>query len=89
MPCHLGWGFKPEETIELSRLAVKTGLFPLVEYENHVLSRVMKLKDIVPVEAYLSKQERFAHLFSKENRNIIGQIQELADRNIVKYGLRI
>lgn len=60
-----------------------------MEYENDVLSRVMKLKDILPVEAYLRKQERFAHLFSKENQNIIDQIQELADRNVVKYGLRI
>ena len=88
MPCNLGWGFKPEETIELSRLVVKTGLFPLVEYENGELASVMKLKDILPVEAYLSKQGRFAHLFNEENRDIIEEIQKLADRNVAKYGLR-
>lgn len=89
MPCNLGWGIKPEETIEFSRLVVRTALFPLVEYENGELTSVMKLKNILPVEAYLSKQGRFTHLFSQKNRNVIEEIQKLADRNVVKYGLRI
>lgn len=86
-PCNLGWGIDPEETVEMSRLVVETGLFPLVEYENENLVSVFKPKEIKPVKEYLKKQKRFAHLFSSENEKILEQIQQLADKNIRKYGL--
>ena len=31
VPCPLGWGSAPEDTIRIARLAVETGLFPLFE----------------------------------------------------------
>ncbi len=31
VPCPLGWGSAPADTIKLARLAVETGLFPLFE----------------------------------------------------------
>ncbi len=86
-PCNLGWGINPEETVELSRLIVKTGLFPLVEYEDGELTSVHKLKNALPVEEYLKKQKRFAHLFEEENAQMIAEIQKMADQNIKKYNL--
>ena len=86
-PCNLGWGINPEETIELSRLAVRTGLFPLVEFETGRLKSVYKLKNILPAEAYLKKQKRFAHLFTEENAEMVHEIQEIANQNIRRYNL--
>src|SRR5512135_2618937 len=31
-PCPPGWGFDPKETVEIGRLAVRTGIWPLKEY---------------------------------------------------------
>lgn len=87
IPCNLGWGIKPEETVEYSRLLVKTALLPLVEYENGNLVSVKKLKEIMPVEKYLKNQRRFAHLFSEENKEVIKMIQQIADENVKKYDL--
>ncbi len=41
-----------------------------------------------PVEAYLSIQRRYAHLFGDHaRRDIIDRIQAIADHNIADYGL--
>jgi pyruvate ferredoxin oxidoreductase beta subunit len=87
-PCNLGWGINPEETVEISRLAVKTALFPLVEYRDGELVSVMKLKNVLPVENYLNKQKRFSHLFVEVNAEIMKKIQGIAGRNIRMYGLQ-
>ena len=34
VPCPLGWGSAPEDTIRIARLAVETGLFPLFEAQD-------------------------------------------------------
>lgn len=87
-PCNLGWGIKPEESVELSRLAIRTGIFPLVEFANGELGNVMKLKKPMPVVEYLKKQKRYSHLFNARNEEMLGEIQKLADKNIIKYGLQ-
>lgn len=86
-PCNLGWGFNPEETVELSRLIVETGLFPLVEYENGQLVKAFKIKAIKPIAEYIKKQRRFAHLLSEENADKLEAIQKEADENIEIYDL--
>jgi pyruvate ferredoxin oxidoreductase beta subunit len=49
---------------------------------------VSKIRRRRPVEDYLKPQRRFAHLFSpKVNSEAIARIQQMADRNIRKYGL--
>ncbi len=87
-PCSLGWGIEPEATIEFSKLAVETALFPLVEYENGELVNIFIPKKIKPVDEYLKKQKRYTHLFSKENAGVLAEIQEMADANSRKYGFR-
>jgi pyruvate ferredoxin oxidoreductase beta subunit len=86
VPCPLGWRYEPQDTLKVAKIAVDTGLFPLLEYENGKLIGVRKIKP-VPVEEYLKAQARFKHLLS--NPEEIRKIQEWADANIVKYGLRI
>jgi pyruvate ferredoxin oxidoreductase beta subunit len=88
VPCPLGWGAAPHDTIKLARLAVETGLFPLFEAEHGEVVRTTPIRHRVPVEEYLKPQKRFAHLFGKTPAlDTIARIQEMADRNIRKYRL--
>ena len=88
VPCPLGWGAQPHDTIKLARLAVETGLFPLFEAEHGEVVRTTPIRHRVPVEEYLKPQKRFAHLFGKVQAvDTIARIQEMADRNIRKYRL--
>ena len=80
-PCTTEWKFKPEDTVEISDLAVETCMFPLFEIEDgHKLTVNYKPKNKLPVEEYLSKQGRFSHLFKPENRWVIEEIQKEVDR---------
>ena len=87
VPCPLGWQHDPSLSIEIARLAVSTGLYPLFEIESGVL-KARKIPKKVPVEEYLKPQGRFQHLFNtEEGRRAIEEIQGVADRNIERYGL--
>ncbi|MCC7168167.1 MAG: hypothetical protein IT565_11420 [Rhodospirillales bacterium] len=88
-PCPLGWGFDSERTIELARLAVQTGLFPLVELERGEVTGVMPIRKPRPVADYLKIQNRFRHLFVEDPRALKERehLQALADHNIDQYGL--
>jgi pyruvate ferredoxin oxidoreductase beta subunit len=88
VPCPTGWYADSVDTIKIGRLAVETGLFPLYEIENGVVTNVMKPKTRPPVEEYLKTQNRFKHLFAKEGgAEVIKQIQALADKNAQRLGL--
>lgn len=86
VPCPLGWGSHPSQTIEIGRLAVQTGLFPLIEYEYGKISGVFKVTKSKPILEYLSLQSRFKHLLKNEQE--LKKIQEIADKNIDHYGLK-
>ena len=88
VPCPLGWGSAPAETIKIARLAVESGLFPLFEAEDGEITGRHQLRRRVPVEEYLKTQRRFAHLFGKEpDVQTIAAIQAIADRNVRTFGL--
>ena len=89
VPCIPGWGVESSQAVNLGKLAARTGLYPLLEYENGALSKVMKIqKPAIKVDDYLKLQGRFKHLFKSERgREQIKIIQEMADRNIEKYDL--
>jgi len=91
VPCARGWRYPPEKTIEVSRLATQTCLFPLYEcrleegrpvYQLSAASAVIarRPQSKKPVEEYLSMQGRFRHLFRPERRDdIIDGIQAWVD----------
>ena len=86
--CPLGWGHAADQSVRIARLAKETGLFPVFEAEHGEVVSVAKIRKPLPVEEYLKPQRRFAHLFAPEvNSEAIARIQEMADRNIRKYGL--
>ena len=88
VPCPLGWGSQPADTIRIARLAVESGLFPLFEATHGKISSRYHLRRRVPVNEYLRLQKRYAHLFGKEpDVATVAAIQEIADRNIEEFGL--
>lgn len=87
-PCPLGWAHDSALSVSVARLAVETGLFPLVELEHGELTAVMRLAEKKPVEEYLRPQGRFKHLFgSKMGEVELRHLQALADARIRRYGL--
>jgi pyruvate ferredoxin oxidoreductase beta subunit len=88
VPCPLGWGSAPADTIKVARLAVESGLFPLFEAEYGEVTAATKLRRRVPVDEYLKPQKRFAHLFTPQRDDVrLAAIQAAADRNIARFGL--
>ncbi len=88
VPCPLGWGSDPADTIKVARMAVESGLYPLFEAEHGEITSRYKLRRRVPVTEYLELQRRYAHLFGeKGNPRTIAAIQAIADRNISQFGL--
>lgn len=89
VPCPLGWRHPSNITIDISKLAVETGLYPIVEYEYGKLVSSRKITSPRPVEEYLKPQGRFAHLFKDEKGAAeIAKIQEIANKNIEHYNLK-
>ena len=87
VPCPLGWRHEPGLTYKIAKLAVDTGLYPLVEFENGKVSSVRQIAKPVPVVEYLKLQARFKHIVS--NPELVKKIQEIADNNIKKYNLAV
>ncbi|HZE03965.1 MAG TPA: thiamine pyrophosphate-dependent enzyme [Solirubrobacteraceae bacterium] len=86
--CPLGWGSASSDSIRVARLATESGLFPVFEGEHGDVTDVTKIRRQVPVEDYLRRQRRFAHLFSPTRRDdVIARIQARADRNIKRFEL--
>jgi pyruvate ferredoxin oxidoreductase beta subunit len=85
-PCPRGWRSDAAKSIELSRLAVETCVFPLWEavngeYQLSTPSKVIALapQKKKPVKEYLQVQGRFRHLFTPKHEKLLEQIQRLTD----------
>ena len=88
VPCPLGWGSAPEDTILIARLALECGLYPLFEAHDGKVTSRTPIRRQVPVTEYLKRQKRFAHLFGKQpDLERIARIQRMADQNIADFGL--
>ncbi|MEM2127256.1 MAG: thiamine pyrophosphate-dependent enzyme [Candidatus Bathyarchaeia archaeon] len=75
-PCATGWYFPPEKTVEVARLAVQTGVWPLLEIEEGVLKVNIKPRELRPVEEYLRLQGRFRHLTKEQIANIQAEVKK-------------
>ncbi len=79
-PCPPGWGFDPKDAVEIGRLAVKTGIWPLKEYVDGQVTHTKIPHPRLPVEEYLQRQGRFAHLFTPVRHDeLIRDIQVRVD----------
>jgi pyruvate ferredoxin oxidoreductase beta subunit len=65
-PCPTGWEFDPRLTVEIGRLAVRTGMWPLKEYVDGKVVHTRVPHPRLPLEDYLKLQGRFRHLFEPQ-----------------------
>jgi pyruvate ferredoxin oxidoreductase beta subunit len=79
-PCPTGWDFDPQDSAEIGRLAIATGIFPLKEYEDGRIVHTKVRRPRIPVEEYLKRQGRFAHLFEPaRQQHVLDAIQARVD----------
>ena len=69
-PCPTGWRHAIDMAIEMGRLAVETGVFPLYEIVNGRLKLDMVMEKRKPVIDYLKPQGRFRHLKAEQIEEI-------------------
>ena len=76
VPCPTGWRTRSNQTIEIGKLAVVTGVFPLYEVENGRYRLNVDPPKLKPVEEYLKPQGRFRHLSPGEISEIQKRVTE-------------
>lgn len=77
-PCPTFWGFDTSNTIELSRLAVESGFWPLYEAENGVVTINASCK--IQLERFLGAQSRYNGLQEEK----ISKMKETVEKNITE-----
>ena len=70
-PCPTGWGIKTDETVELAKEMVDTGLLYLAEYENGKYRLTHRPKEFSDVASYIKRQARFRHLTESDIELIV------------------
>ncbi len=71
-----GWGYPPDQTIRMARMAVETGLWPLVEIAGGQKEISYRPERRVPVREYIRAQRRFDKMSDEE----MDRIQAAVDR---------
>jgi pyruvate ferredoxin oxidoreductase beta subunit len=81
-PCPTEWKTPSEKTIQLTKLAADTCVWPIYEIKNGTRITVnYKPKQKLPVTHWLKSQARFKHLLNNENKWIVEKIQEEVDKD--------
>ena len=79
-PCPRGWRTPPNQTVEIAKLAVQTGFWPLFEGENGAWRQTVPVRQRKPIEEFLKPQGRFKQLFTAENAALLAAVQAEVDR---------
>ena len=77
----------PNLTIEVGRLAVETGVFPLYEVIDGEYRLSLELPELKPVREYTKKQGRFRHLSDDAIERIQARVEADYARLKSKAGL--
>ncbi len=78
--CPVGWRSPTKLAVEIGRLAVQTGIFPLYEIEDGKYKLNVNPPKLKPVQDYLKLQGRFRHL----SEETITEIQHRVDKEYAK-----
>ena len=81
--CPTGWGFAPENSVRVARMAVQCKAFPLYEVEEGLTYRINESGD-KPVRDYLLSQSRFRHLSEGDIESIQERVDAEWDRLVRK-----
>jgi len=86
-PCPPGWRYSTERTVELGRLAVQTGIWPLYEIVNGKFEFSSPSASLVdktkrkPIEEYLKHQGRFSSIAPED----VEELRRWVDESWEKY----
>ena len=86
-PCPPGWRFSTEKTVEMGRLAVQTGIWPLYEIVDGTLEFSSPSASLVdknkrkPIEEYVKQQGRFDHITPED----VEELKRWVDESWLKY----
>ena len=83
-PCPPGWRIPSELAIKISRLAVRSRVFPLYEIENGRSYTLQEESQVVPVKEYLKLQGRFNHLKEEDLEEIQRRVNDAWERLLRK-----
>ncbi|MDD6042689.1 MAG: thiamine pyrophosphate-dependent enzyme, partial [Eubacteriaceae bacterium] len=79
-PCPRGWGYEMSDIAEICKLAVDTCVWPMYEIVEGRWHLTYEPKKKLPVEEFLSKQNRFKHMFKSGNEWMIEEAQAYVDQ---------
>lgn len=77
-PCNPSWGYDDNKGIEVSRLAVESGIWPLYEWKDGVFRRQNIMRKST-VRDYVASQRRYAHLDDAGIRQMEEYVSDLSD----------
>ena len=91
VPCPTGWGFAPERTIQIGRLAVESGMWKLMEYENGEFHSNYAPSGKRSVSEYFGAQTRFRHLTPEqiEAIQVVGSVLPFRTNNLDQIVWRV
>jgi pyruvate ferredoxin oxidoreductase beta subunit len=88
-PCPPGWRFPADKTVEMGKLAVRTGMWILYEREYGKLSingpSKGAMKNPLPIEEYIGKQGRFKKIDARS----IAVLQQQVEEHIARIGREV
>ena len=77
-PCNPSWGYDDDQGVEVSRLAVNSGMWPLYEWKDGVFRR-QRIPRKATVKEYVSSQRRYAHMTDEDIGQLEGYVQDVDD----------
>lgn len=83
-PCPTGWRHAIDMAVEMGRLAVETGVFPLYEIVDGALKLNIEMNKRRPVAEYLKPQGRFRHLGPEHVEQIQRYVDEYYDELVYR-----
>lgn len=84
IPCLPGWGVQDNSAVQVARLAVETGVFPLFEVEDGLKYTLSVDTKTRAVADYLKQQKRYRHLSDDDIAALQADVDEEWERLLSK-----
>ncbi len=78
-PCPVAWGYEPENSVKLARMAVETRIFPLYEIVDGYYTVTVDQPHARPVRDYLARQTRFSSVRGKKAEQLQSAVDTAFD----------
>jgi len=78
-PCDRGWRFDTDKTMEVSKVMVEAGMWPLYEVIDGVWKMSSGSRKRRPVVDALKMQKRFSHILNGDDPSMVDEIQRRVD----------